>query len=100
MFDHSRLTRHESLLLRVFMTVVAGCFGFILLTTQMMLLDAMVTDDVVTGKAVPAPKPFTGGSQCFGVDWHELNDQGTPYTPLDLNRDGMIDCGSDIELGS
>lgn len=100
MFDHARLTRRESLLLRAAMTVVAGCFGFIILCIQVISLDAMVSTDTVTGNPVPAPKPFTGGSQCFGIDWAELDHTGTPYTPFDANRDGMIDCDSDIELGS
>lgn len=100
MFDHARLTRKESFLLRALMTVVAGCLGFIILCVQVIGLDAMLTTDTVTGNAVPAPKTLTGGSQCFGIDWHELDHTGTPYTPFDANRDGVIDCDSDIELGS
>lgn len=100
MFDHSRLTRRESLLLRAVMTVVAGCFGFIILCVQVISLDAMLTTDTVTGNAVPAPKTLSPGSQCFGIDWHEVDPSGRPYTPFDANRDGLIDCDSDIELGS
>lgn len=100
MFDHARLTRRESLLLRAVMTVVAGCFGFIILCVQVISLDAVLTTPIVTGNAVPAPKTLSPGSPCFGVDWHELNEQGVPYTPFDMDRDGMIDCDSDIELGS
>lgn len=100
MFDHARLTRTESFLLRALMTVVAGCFGFIILCVQVISLDAMLTTDTVTGNAVPAPKPFTGGSQCFGVDWTEPDTDGRLFVPFDANRDGMIDCDSDIELGS
>lgn len=100
MFDHARLTRRESLLLRAVMTLVAGCFGFIILTVQVMIMAEIVVTDTVSGKAVPAPKTLSPGSQCFGIDWHELDHTGTPYTPFDANRDGMIDCDSDIELGS
>ena len=52
--------------------------------------------------AAPAPydPPAGTGHQegqtvpsCEGIDWDEVD-------PVDLNHDGYIDCGSDLELGA
>lgn len=38
-------------------------------------------------------------SQCDFVHW-DSNHLGNMAAPVDLNRDGFIDCNSDYELGS
>lgn len=42
--------------------------------------------------------PVTG--DCSHVNWTEKTADGSYYVPTDVNNDGVIDCGSDIELGA
>lgn len=42
--------------------------------------------------------PTTG--DCTAVDWHHGAENGGPIVPADRNDDGVIDCGSDLELGA
>lgn len=39
-------------------------------------------------------------SPCDDIDWRQVDGDGSPLIPVDLNRDGWIDCRSDYELGS
>lgn len=37
---------------------------------------------------------------CTTVDWLSQDEDGRPFTPVDLNNDGAIDCDSDYEMGA
>jgi hypothetical protein len=39
-------------------------------------------------------------SNCFNINWTELDTDGMPFIPVDVNNDGFIDCNSDLELGA
>lgn len=37
---------------------------------------------------------------CTTVEWHKPDRDGSLHRPFDANRDGKIDCTSDVELGA
>lgn len=43
---------------------------------------------------------FPTAGNCTSVDWQLGGEDGGPIVPVDLNEDGVIDCGSDLELGA
>lgn len=43
---------------------------------------------------------FPTMGDCSRVDWQHGGENGNPIVPADLNGDGVIDCGSDLELGA
>jgi hypothetical protein len=100
MFDHTKLSGRDSLLLKVLCSLVGAMFGFLLLVLQVVVFTEIMITPAIPGNAVPAPKPLTNSSQCFGIDWDELDIDGRRFTPFDANHDGVIDCDSDIELGA
>jgi hypothetical protein len=42
--------------------------------------------------------PTTG--DCSRVNWTATDTDGRPFVPVDLDNDGFISCGSDMELGA
>lgn len=94
--DHSRLSRRESVLIRAAFAIVFGVFGFVVMVGFLVgVADAMTTDKV-PGKPVPSMTT----SVCAGIEWGKTDVDGRIMIPFDANQDGMIDCRSDIELGS
>lgn len=96
MFDFSRLSPGESIALKAMCTLVMGLIGFVLTTAFLVGLADAMTPDPIQGTAVPASTT----SVCGRIDWQGQDVDGRVFVPFDANQDGMIDCESDIELGS
>lgn len=66
----------------------------------------------ITDNDSPPPPPTIGftdnvdasivapPSNCNKINWTELDNDGKPFIPVDVNNDGYIDCNSDLELGA
>lgn len=96
MRNQSRFSEHDMILVKLLCGILTAAFMITWFAASVEFLNDLSTPKQVAGTA---SAEFMFSPNCKGVDWTVTDVDGRVFLPFDANRDGVVNCDSDIETG-